>query len=390
MHAQNWVQPPGVPTGPIICVTEHQGNIYALSLDSVYRSRDGGATWLPTTGQPGKAGNLTVLHPHAEYLYLGTIDDGVFRSNNGGDQWERFNAGNPGTAITQFLSLGDSLYAGTDGYGVFVRALPASDSWFPYNDGLERSGVTTMATSNDLLLATIGFSVYVRMRASSAWTEVLLDSVFGQLPVNEFYRFGNYLFAGVGIGVYRGAPDATAWQKVGIHLLPNRPVEHFAAHGRRLFAGVRYKLEHFICYSDDAGDNWGVKAHEFSVLLDMKVVGDRIFTGREDGLWYLDLEAPTNVTPLVDVKPGSFRLEQNYPNPFNPRTGVRFQVAGVSQVELVVHDLLGREVATLVNEMKPPGYYEVAFDGSGLASGIYICRLRAGTFIESRTMLLLK
>ena len=60
----------------------------------------------------------------------------------------------------------------------------------------------------------------------------------------------------------------------------------------------------------------------------------------------------------------------NFPNPFNPRTGVRFQVSGVSDVKLTVYDLLGREVSVLVNERKPPGSHEVRFDGSGLASGI--------------------
>ena len=57
---------------------------------------------------------------------------------------------------------------------------------------------------------------------------------------------------------------------------------------------------------------------------------------------------------------------------------------------LVVYDVLGRQVATLVNEVKAPGSYEVRFDGSGLASGVYICRMTAGAFVQSRTMLLVK
>ncbi len=88
--------------------------------------------------------------------------------------------------------------------------------------------------------------------------------------------------------------------------------------------------------------------------------------------------------------PKVFNVEQNYPNPFNPRTGIRFQVPGVSDVTLAVYDLLGREVAVLVNEKKPAGTYQATFDGSGLASGMYIYRLKAGAFVESRTMLLLR
>jgi Glycoside hydrolase family 44/Secretion system C-terminal sorting domain len=100
-------------------------------------------------------------------------------------------------------------------------------------------------------------------------------------------------------------------------------------------------------------------------------------------------------TPAVsaDEEPGTplrFTLEQNYPNPFNPTTVVRYQVSGNSNVRLAVYDLLGREVALLVNERKAPGSYSVRFDGSRLASGMYLYRLRAGTFVQTRTMAFVK
>ena len=85
-----------------------------------------------------------------------------------------------------------------------------------------------------------------------------------------------------------------------------------------------------------------------------------------------------------------FHMSQNYPNPFNPRTIVSYQVSGVSSVKLAVYDILGREVAVLVNEKKPAGTYEVMFDGSGLPSGVYIYRLVAGSFVDSKRMILLK
>ncbi|RPH36785.1 T9SS C-terminal target domain-containing protein, partial [bacterium] len=95
--------------------------------------------------------------------------------------------------------------------------------------------------------------------------------------------------------------------------------------------------------------------------------------------------------------PKDFALEQNYPNPFNPKTGVRFQVPGVSDVKLAVYDLIGREVAVLVNERKAAGSFQVTFDGNGLASGIYFYRLEAvpvdglgRPFIQTRKMILVK
>ncbi|MBI5472561.1 MAG: T9SS type A sorting domain-containing protein, partial [Ignavibacteriae bacterium] len=90
-------------------------------------------------------------------------------------------------------------------------------------------------------------------------------------------------------------------------------------------------------------------------------------------------------------------LMQNYPNPFNPTTEIRYLVpevrdrrSDVSRVTLSVYDLLGREVATLVNEDKLPGTYSVSFDATRLPSGVYIYRLTAGTYSQTRKMILAK
>jgi hypothetical protein len=88
--------------------------------------------------------------------------------------------------------------------------------------------------------------------------------------------------------------------------------------------------------------------------------------------------------------PGSFELGQNYPNPFNPSTAIGFQVTAYSHVRLSIYDLLGREVATLVNEVKAPGSYEVTWDASGMASGVYLYRLTSGGTTLGKRMMLLK
>jgi len=91
-----------------------------------------------------------------------------------------------------------------------------------------------------------------------------------------------------------------------------------------------------------------------------------------------------------DQRPTAFALEQNYPNPFNPTTVVSYQLPVVSTVKLVVYDILGREVAVLVNETKAPGSYTVRFDAGRLASGVYFYRLQAGRFTQIRKMVLMK
>jgi aminopeptidase N len=88
--------------------------------------------------------------------------------------------------------------------------------------------------------------------------------------------------------------------------------------------------------------------------------------------------------------PYHFALNQNYPNPFNTTTQVQFTVGNSSFISLKVYNVLGQEVATLVNEKKSPGIYKVEFDGKNLASGVYIYRLTAGSFTQTRKMLLSK
>jgi hypothetical protein len=106
---------------------------------------------------------------------------------------------------------------------------------------------------------------------------------------------------------------------------------------------------------------------------------------------------PTGIAHGEMVVPTTYELGQNYPNPFNPTTSIRYAVGAigsqrtvVSMVRLAVYDLLGREVKLLMDERKEPGRYEVMWDASGCASGVYICRMTAGQFVQSRTMVLLK
>jgi hypothetical protein len=99
---------------------------------------------------------------------------------------------------------------------------------------------------------------------------------------------------------------------------------------------------------------------------------------------------PTGVEVSDVGMPEGFLLEQNYPNPFNPSTVVRFSVPAASRVKLAVYDLLGREVALLVDGETPAGIHSAEFSAAGLPSGVYIARMQAAGFSASRTMVLMK
>jgi len=102
------------------------------------------------------------------------------------------------------------------------------------------------------------------------------------------------------------------------------------------------------------------------------------------------IQINTDVNELNNIVISDFVLLQNYPNPLNPSTKIQYQIPEINFVTLMVYDVLGNEIATLVNEEKPPGSYKVEFNAEGLTSGIYFYQLSAGNFIKTKKMILLK
>ena len=113
---------------------------------------------------------------------------------------------------------------------------------------------------------------------------------------------------------------------------------------------------------------------------DGKIIGSTLWTFQ--GI----ISGVANSNPV----PKEFSLGQNYPNPFNPATKITYSVARQSMISLDIFDLLGRKVASLVNEFKPAGEYTVDFDASKLVSGVYVYRLSAPGTMISRKMMLVK
>jgi hypothetical protein len=91
-----------------------------------------------------------------------------------------------------------------------------------------------------------------------------------------------------------------------------------------------------------------------------------------------------------ETLPTEFALEQNYPNPFNPTTSIQYAVSNRQFVTLEVYDVLGNEIATLVNEEKPAGTYELTWNAEQLPSGVYLYQLKAGDYVNTKKMILIK
>jgi hypothetical protein len=158
-----------------------------------------------------------------------------------------------------------------------------------------------------------------------------------------------------------------------------------------------------IYYSSNGGTSWVSQTYSpYSYLLvvscvdsvNVWVLGDRKLYRTSSGGIVTGIYEQTN--NLVE----NFTLYQNYPNPFNPVTDIEFRIADFGFVSLKVYDVLGNEIATLINEERPAGEYEVNFDATnltggisakgGYASGVYFYQLRAGDFTETKKMVLLR
>jgi hypothetical protein len=197
-----------------------------------------------------------------------------------------------------------------------------------------------------------------------------------------------------------------SWSALSTGLPQNSMVTALATSGTNLFAGI---YEKGVFLSTNNGITWsevntglsGLIGYQMPFVYALAVSGTNLFAVINGVVWQRPLsEMITSVQPISEDRPARFGLDQNYPNPFNPTTTIQFTIVsaqsgsasgGNRQLTIVkVFDVLGREVATLVNEVKEPGTYTVQFSGSGLASGLYFYRLSAGQYVECRKMVVMK
>ena len=143
-----------------------------------------------------------------------------------------------------------------------------------------------------------------------------------------------------------------------------------------------------VAFVQGAGTSTERREYVYTDKVDYK--GGEIFYYR---LKQIDLDGRVQYSDIVEIEfnvPKDFVLHQNYPNPFNPTTTIKYAVPKTSLVSIKVYDLTGQEVASLVNEMKDSGTYEVKFDARNLASGVYIYKMSADNFTSVKKLNLLK
>ena len=376
--------PGGVVPGGINTFALSDTNIFAGTNNGMYLSTNAAGSWklidsglsqpnimaLAVSGTNIFAGIL----PSAKYIttppYVIPIPGGVYLSTNIGTTWGVVDTGlvdTLGMDVSCFAVMGTTIFAGTsDGGGIFRST---------------NNGATWTSASSGLLDTSAFASYYYYIYA---------------LAVS-----GTTLFAGTDNGVFVSTNNGASWtaastglQANGIYPYPQ--ITSLAVSGSNVFAGANGGTPSGVYMSTNNGASWtmpdtgmtGYNIHYTQLL----VWGNRLYALTESGIWYRPLNqfGATGVNDASNALPARFSLSQNYPNPFNPTTTIQFSISELSIVNLKVFDVLGREVATLVNGRMEAGVHQVSFDASRLASGIYFYQLQAGSFSQTKKLMLLK
>lgn len=367
---------------------------------TIRRTTDGGITWTNANPNPGIVnGTVYAIESFGADTAWCTTSPGatfIYKTTNGGTNWTQVHtqAGgfwnvikfqNPNTGFIQGDPVGArwSLWKTTDAgltwdsAGMFLPQNAAEAGW---NNSAALIG-------NHIWFGTNNTRVYHSTDFGSTWTS---GPTTGSLNTYSLHFTSPTVGIGGGTatvkttdgGVTYGAP-VTVPGSGNILGIEGKGDNFWCGRGAVIYrstdGGATWALEHTAAgtvqamdFYDDGGclKGWAVGATGSIAMIDGTISG----IGNSN----------------ISETPASFKLNQNYPNPFNPSTTISFEMPKADVVELKVFDMLGREVASLVNGFRQAGTYRVDFNAIGLASGVYIYRIKAGDFVESKKMTLLK
>jgi hypothetical protein len=325
-----------------------------------------------TTGLP--SGN-TQLHSLPDLVCAGIDADVVF---------------SPFDEHTVFMAFADSIYRSTDQGETFVGLSSPSPDLYPFLPVL--TTLTLSHFSPNTLLTSTADTLYRSSDGGFTWSRVLHLGNNEWLGVNavRFHPADSLVaYAACDSGIWKSTDEGVTWVQVlggtfrCLGVCQDNPVEIFAGRGDgKLF------------YSSNEGETWSIFNDTFtsSRILGIQDIPrtDTLIIAALDGVFKVYDSFVLSAGDANGGTPQGIRLSQNYPNPFNAATAFSFTNHQSSIINFSVYDLLGREVTTLVNEKLGPGTYTRRWDASGVPSGSYFARLRAGGLVQTRKMMLVR
>jgi hypothetical protein len=388
-----WLQCYGIYGGFVQSFAKSGENIFAgvrsfTTPAGVFLTSNNGRNWSHTALNNQPVYSLAIS---GNIIFAGTWSNGVYQSTNNGQNWTQ-------TALNDHLvySLavnGNYIFAGT-GVGVYVSTNNGQNwsitSLNISTIALEFSGNIPEDSEQVIYAGTLSNGLYLSTNSGQSWVQTALNNhSIHSLAIN-----GNNIFAGTFDGLYYSTNSGQNWIQSG---LINLDIWALELSGNNIFAGT---WTDGVYHSSNNGQNWIQINQGFNgtpSVISFLITSNCIFAGTyNNSIWRRSLSELIGIKNISTEIPSEFSLGQNYPNPFNAVTSIKFKVTskgGRSQkteVRLKVFDLMGREVATLVNERLEAGVYEVRFDAGDLPSGIYFYRMQTENFSETRKLILMK
>ena len=360
---------------------------YAGGDSGCYRSSNDGLTWeRRSNGLPVAPAFTKTLAIAGASLFAGTnAADGVYLTTNEGETWSVAGSGLTGTGVHALLSVGNRIFAGTNGNGVF-QSTDNGETWQPSSNGLTSLAVHSLLATQGRVFAGTETGVFVSTDSGGNWSLPLP----GPIGIRSLAVNGAGIFAATNsTGVFKSTDTGTTWTAVNDGLTDSF-VRVIISQAGNLFAGTRYSG---VFLSTSGGNSWSqINDGLDSVsVLSLAVNSTILYAGMETGgVWTRPLSQVVDVGNQHVPLNTSLRLEQNYPNPFNPVTTIVCQVAVAGHVRLVVYDERGGTVATLMDKVVGAGSYSTRWDASTVASGVYFYRLESGTSSATKRLMILK
>ena len=267
-------------------------------------------------------------------------------------------------------------------------------------------GLTAEVLNGIIYLFNPSSEVFAYNISTDTWTTKTPNPIIGAMDLSSIlYQNEIYIIGWNDFDFYKYTPATDQWTQ-----LANTPYPVDACGmgivnnliyciGGNSSGGSGAEYKSIIVYNITT-DSWSIDAQEISSkrhwMATAQYKGGLYVVGGidefEQAVNIVEEIVPQGTSGVNDESgiPAGYSLMQNYPNPFNPSTKIEYSIPEVSFATIKVYDMLGNEVATLVNEEKATGSYEVKFDVAGLSSGIYFYKLQAGSFVETKKMILLK
>jgi hypothetical protein len=385
--AAQWNIVPQVTAPTVFSVAVQGDTILAGADTSVFISTNAGLTWKSSRKPVAGVGAIFGVRVHNGRLFAGTFGQGAFVSDNLGDSWQAFNQGliggigNSQLAISDFEIRGDSLYAATEGAGVYVRGFAPASTWSHFGEEFEpnsMSNVLSLGLGGRRLIAAGGSNGQLLFRdpGDPEWTLSSLDNVglHPGLTATSFGFDGAGWVVGTNIGVFTSVGGQSPWTFVPLGLGPLDNAV-FANRGRQFFGAFTIAPGAVIEQSDDDGASWQVLEGLSGVFVyHMAMSGNDLFAARSDGLWVRSTST-ASVPPVVAAKSLSFALVGAQPVRGDVR--FRFEMPEAGNASIEVFDIAGRRAAERIQQTWSAGTHEVSLNAGALSAGVYMARLTA-------------